>query len=617
MITTSQTFNHALTPAQLAASGGIQVPAQPPRPTVVLTKIATAFLESGLNAEARTFLQKDIQLSPNGASRTRQSLAKLALAADDPALAERYAREALLMGRFQAKTIASWPLYLDARARKNLTPILEPDVLASFQTIAKGRIASASLHSISRTLRAHGDPTWKALAQSAIRSRGSDPIIATELEKIVQADAKLTGSENPRIIAARALRLFRAKDASAQEQVAHAKAYARFSLLASAVPNTQLITRITTQRYGIAHTATVRHAMALGAIQARNFDLARKWLLALLADLPPGSEAWGKATKAFARMEDLLERHSKAASLYLTLASNLQTPDRFRIQAMILGLKHLTKSEDTIDTDEISITIMTLICNMSDYRVALDAARQLSFASPAFAGLREAAALKGRELADSALTKAKKSSESLQILEYISRRYHCDLQDYTSVIRWWSILTEAQKIEMRTTGGALWYDYCALIIRSLARLNRPSDLRSLAASILDGDSASPEGCAIVGIEYAQWLMEKGERVKAFEYFAWIALEALMHRKAAKAHYWLALQYSKSGKTALSMVHANAIRRCYKGSPSLLEDWKFDAKAIMILSKGEITTAISNPQVTYTVDFLERMLLELHNNQKRL
>ncbi len=79
----------ALTPAQLAANGGVKVPAQPPRPTVILTKIATTFLESGLTAEAGNFLLKAIQLAPNGASRARQSLAKLALAADAPALAER------------------------------------------------------------------------------------------------------------------------------------------------------------------------------------------------------------------------------------------------------------------------------------------------------------------------------------------------------------------------------------------------------------------------------------------------------------------------------------------------------------------------------------------------
>jgi tetratricopeptide (TPR) repeat protein len=157
-----------LTPAELAARGPITVPAQPPRLSVGLTKIATAFIELGHTDEAKSFLLKAIQLSPNGASRARQALAKLALASDQPAVAERYAREALLMGRFQAKTTAAWQFYLDARARQNLVPILEADVFASFQQHATGRIASSSTLSIARVLRAHGDPAWKEIASEAV-----------------------------------------------------------------------------------------------------------------------------------------------------------------------------------------------------------------------------------------------------------------------------------------------------------------------------------------------------------------------------------------------------------------------------------------------------------------
>jgi len=604
----------ALTPAQLAAKGGIQVPAQPPRPTVILTKIANAFLESGLTAEARTFLQKAIQLSPNGASRARQSLAKLALAADDPALAERYAREALLMGRFQAKTIASWPLYLDARARQNLTPILEPDVLASFQTIAKGRIASASLYSISRTLRAHGDPAWKALAQSAISSRASDPIIATELEKIIQADAKLTGSENPRIIAARALRLFRAKDASAQEQVAHAKAYARFSILASAVPNTQLITRITTQRYGIAHTATVRHAMALGAIQARNFDLARKWLLALLADLTPGTESWGKATWALARMAEDLENNGEASVWYFELAENKLTPPRFRIQAMLKGFRQLAASGGAVDTAKVTATVSTILETVDDYKLAFDAARQLSLAGASFLGLKLQAANRGKALASTALKAANTSREKLTILEYVARRQSEDLRDFVSTLEQWDKLTIQNRSEMETLSGSLWHEYVAIVFKALINKKRDPEAESLVASIIDRDRSTPEGYVIVGTVYAEWLIRDGQKDKSFEYFDWIAKESPTHRRAAVAHYWIALRHLKLGREDKAKISAGMVRQCYGGIPTLLSERKLDARAMLILG-------IENEPKFYPLgynyefvisqkDFLESHLLSL-------
>ena len=410
----------ALTPAQLAVNAGIQVPAQPPRPTVVLTKIAHAFLDSGLTAEAREFLFKAIQLSPNGASRARQCLAKLALAGDDPALAERYAREALLMGRFQAKTIAAWQLYLDARPRQNLVPILEPDVLASFQTHAKARIASASLHSISRNLRSHGDPTCKTIAQSGPALASADPIIATELEKLLQADAKLTASDEPRIIAARALRLFRAKDVSAQEQVGHAKAYARYSLLAATVPNTALVTLIATKRFGILHTTAVRHAMASGAIQAKETACARTWLLALLGDLKPGTEAWGKATWALARMEEDLEKPGPASVWYFELAENNLTPPRFRIQAMLKGFRQLAASGGAVDTPKVSAAVSSILATVNDYKLALDAARQLALAGNSFLDLKLQAAQRGKSLAFTAFQIATTTKEKLSILAQVS-----------------------------------------------------------------------------------------------------------------------------------------------------------------------------------------------------
>ena len=608
----------ALTPAQLAANGGIQVPSQPPRQTVILTKIATAFLESGLTAEARTFLLKAIQLAPNGASRARQGLAKLALAADEPALAERYAREALLMGRFQAKTVAAWQFYLDARARQNLMPILEPDVLASFQTIAKGRIASAALYSITRVLRIHGDPAWKTIAQSAIASKASDSIIVTELEKLIQADAKLTASENPRLIAARALRLFRAKDTSAQEQVSHAKAYARYTLLASAAPNTQLITRITTERYGIAHTTSVRHAMALGAIQARNFGLARTWLLSLLADLTPGTEAWGKATWALARMAEDLENNGEASVWYFELADNKLTPSRFRIQAMLKGFQKLAASGGAVDIARVSSTVSSLLATIDDYKIALDAARQLSFGGARLLDLKLSAAERGKLLATAQLKVANTAKEKLTILEYVARRQAWDLGDFTSILEQWDQMSFEERMAFENLPGSLYYEYIALVFKSLNKRNRSLEAESIVTGIINQDHATPEGYVIVGIEYASWLLKKERKIEAFDYFQWIAREAPTHRSSALAHYWLSLKHLKTGSSDLTSAGGSAIRRCFASVPSLLSEQRLDAAGLLFEFDLDLISSFrANSNPIFSKTFLAQILAQIKEDLRSL
>ncbi|MCX8495962.1 MAG: hypothetical protein ORN51_07250, partial [Akkermansiaceae bacterium] len=585
-----------------------------PRPTVILTKIANAFIESGLTDDARVFLQKAVTLSPNGASRARQSLAKLALASDDPALAERYARESLLMGRFQAKTIPAWQLYLDARARQNLTPLLEPDVFASFQSNATARIASGSLHSIIRLLRTHGDPTWKAIAESAIASPKADPIISTEVEKIIQADAKLTGSEEARTTAARALRMFRSNNASAQEQVAHAKCYVRYSLVNDQIPSLDSILTPANKRFGRDHADTVLHAMALGAMQAGKHDTARKWLMNLLSLVVPGSDSWGKAMWAQARMESLLGKCSEAAAIYFQISSSVEIPPRFRMQSMLLGFKNLAASGDIVNLDELSVSVRNLLAGVSDYRVAFDAARQLALAGSPLGGLRGEAAAKGAVLADQALTKASNPAARLAILEFVARRQFWDLGDTNAILEAWSGLTDLQKSEMRIHGGSVWYQYCSIVMQSMVKMGKTYEAQALVSSIVDESHATSEGYVIMGSAYAEWLLSLGEKDKAFTYFQWISIEAPTHLSAASAHYWLSLRYLNAGQPTASFTSAKAVRLCFGAAPSLLSEWELDAKALLILTNLSEDAAINQGRDRFTPAFIHQMLATLRSDR---
>jgi tetratricopeptide (TPR) repeat protein len=585
-----QTLNEtlALTPEKLAAQGPVEIPARPPRPTVGLTKLAHAFLETGHTDHARAFLQKAIELSPNGASRARQALATLALASDDPALAERYAREALLMGRFQAKTTAAWPLYLNARARQNLSPILEPDVLAAYRTHARGRTAAASLYQIIGTLRAHADPTWKILAEAAIGNNRLDPILQTEIEKIILADSKLFATATPRPTAARALRLYRAADCSAKELVSHAKTYVRHSLLADEAPNLTQIVRIVTRRFpqdSALHFA-IRHTACLAAMMAVKHDTARGWLHQLITDTAAAGDldAWGKATWAMARMEALLEKHSEAAYWYLDLAANRQTPPRFRIQAMLRGLRHLGRSGDnSTDIGQLTENIRSILNSTDDFRILLDAARQLALAGPNFTLLKNEAADRGTDLADQAIAAAATPQERLTHLEYLARKLYWDLGRTRQLLQRWENLTERQKTDYHATGGSTWYEYLSLVFLSLTETDRTAEATALASSVLDHDTATPEGYVILGSTYAEHLIHNGQKEQAFDYFGWIAKELPTHRRAAVAHYWMALLNIKSRNLIAALASAHAVRLCLGGAPALLEEWRMDVMASYLIT----------------------------------
>lgn len=601
-----------LTSEQLATKGQIIVPARPPRGTVGLTKIANAFLQSGLTEEAREFLLKAIELSPNGASRARQGLAKIALASDEPELAERYAREALLMGRFQAKTTAAWQLYLDARARQNKSPIVESDVLAAYRQHAKGRIAAASGLCIVRVLRAHGDPTWKDLAIE-LTSRKADPIISTEIEKLIHADAKLFATEEPRTIAARSLKLIRSSDVSVQETIAHTKEYVRFSFLAGSDPNLNTVVRIVSRKFPVPALLSIRHAACPGAMMATRHDIARPWLLALINEAAQLGQtaAWGRANWALARMESLLENNAEAAFYYMEVAAHPGSPPRFKIQAMLRGLKFLGKSGDnSSDIGQLSGNIRAILRETDDFRILLDAGRQLALAGSNFTALTGEAAQMGIKQAKQDADRAATTQEKLGIYEYLSRKLHCDLVGQNEeVVALWNSHSDLDKSEFAATGGSTWYEYIRTVFLSKIALGMVDQAESLASGIVDGNQASPEGFVIVGSAYAEWLIKNGKLDKAFEFFEWISKESPTHRKAASAHYWLGARNYLNNDFNGAAEKSKSVSLCFGNQPELLEEWKLAAKALIIFGKVNKSAAQNEFNGLFSPRFLDEQEIQ--------
>ena len=149
---------------ELRKGGKIRVAKRPIRPSVILSGLGNAFLDEGYINSARDFYQQAVLTSPNGASRARQGLAQIALAEDRNSDAEQYARESIQMGKFQAKTVAAWPMSVGARFKQGKNP-LDEELFTSLNLNRDGRVRARAVHAIVKALRAHGDERWQKIAE--------------------------------------------------------------------------------------------------------------------------------------------------------------------------------------------------------------------------------------------------------------------------------------------------------------------------------------------------------------------------------------------------------------------------------------------------------------------
>jgi len=169
--------------ATAAAGGQATIPAQPPRTSVVATRLGRFFLNAGELAQAKTLFQQALQFNPNGAAKARLGLAEIALRQDNPSDCVSRAGEALLLGQYRAKTLPAWTLLL-AAARRTGTDTLGAGLLSGLaQTTASVRARAVLL--LARGLRSQNDPRWQPIAANWLQQEGhTNPAIAAELRKL-------------------------------------------------------------------------------------------------------------------------------------------------------------------------------------------------------------------------------------------------------------------------------------------------------------------------------------------------------------------------------------------------------------------------------------------------
>ena len=568
--------------AQLRQLPAVRIGPRPVRLGVALTRLASLFDKEGYTDLAKRYLEILLPFYPNGAARARQLLAHILLTERDYARVEELARQSLLWGKFQAKTLASWPLLLRARHLRQLPP-LDPALYEQLWQSQPARVGARAHFIIVNELRSLGDVSWSRIASDWIRQRGdSDPVIRFELVKLLLADRKIAPQDPPQLLHL-ARMLWSDPLLSAKESVALAKNLVEYGLVAGETIRPLDLVATLKQRFGSQTADQAAHAMCLGAMLAKRHDLARAWLHSLLNSLPEGSEAWGKALWALARMESGIEAHADAARHYLRLARSATIPLRFRLQSLLRGLRAAESAGQTFDPDSLQAEVEALVASIEDHEVLLDAGRQLALAGPRFRRLLLTVTRQAEARAWSAFHAQTDPAAAVYILNHLARRQFYDLYRAETLLQQWQQLPEA-KLQWLWTQEASFWEYLSLVLRSYLESNHPKLGEDLARNYLEDSATPPAGQLYLGTHFALWLLHQSRAKEAFHWLDRVRETSPTHRLAAHAHYWSALQAFRAGHRQIAERSARLARQCLSPKPGLHWEWTLDARAALLLRR---------------------------------
>lgn len=578
---------------ELEEQGPVLIAPRPVRPSVVLTRLGNLFLEEGYMDYARYFYQQAVLLSPRGATRARQGMATVCMAATEDAEAEKYAREAIQMGKFQAKTICCWETLIAARAKQG-RDLLDAELFTSLQINQSGPVLARAMLSIVKALRGYGDLRWKQIAEDWITAPEIvDEIIEVEMAKILLSEEKLIGHD-PRLIALSAHRIFRSSQVSPKEMVATAKDVTQMLLLEADEPNVRGLAEKARRRFGDDLRGEVLHAIALGAMMARRHDIAREILHEQLSLLPRGSKQWAMDLSALARMEVVLENHEAAATHYLDFADTEEIQTDFRVQAILKWLEHAKAAGGEIDTAAASEKLGRIVTGDLDLVVLLNIGRHLTYFD-GFETLRaqviDAAEAKGVAQFDQVTT----PEEAIGILIRLTRKQNWDFRRYETVTAFWEALSEKKREWLWSEKSDYW-EYYSLVFEAYIAQGNTDQAIHIAAAIVNADNTPPNGLVWLGTAYANWRMQQRDTTEAFRHYEWLVKELPTHPVAAWGYYWLAVRALSEGENELAKKKAAALRRCFAGKPDFLWQWDLDARAVSIIQQTSSEHALAPSEI---------------------
>ena len=596
---------------KLRARKRIVIGPRPLRTSVVASRLGEAFQQAGESEMAGFFFNEALLVNPRGSCRARQALARLSLAEGDAATAESRCREALLVGKTQAKTISAWPLLIAARAAQK-KPLFQSEDRALLRRIKSSGVRARAVLEVCRALRARSDDAWMDIATDWISRDGStQPAISFEIEKLFGAEAHLAGVYT-RTHAATALKLARSRDAAPFESIAFAKSYVRTGLLSKdATPAWRLLGRQIETRHNAKVSRRALHAMALGAIEAKQHDLARTILRELRSTTPRGQTQWARSTSALARMERSLGRHAAASETYLEMAANPLVDRRFRAEALILAARSAEAGNVTLPTQD-TAWFQSFIATEKNHRTLLDLGRQLRVAPGALAELRHLAIERGTSMAEAELLRAEHPAPALTLLLELNRRQYHDFGQSSRVLDLFESYARPRLDWLWSPSLGFW-EWYSIVALSADRRQGPDAALTIARRYLDDPGTPPEGLALLATETGRCLMAHKRTAVALDLFSRATSARPTALTTIYAYYWQALDAWRQNKYIIAQQHAENIRRAIGRKPALLAEWECDSRAALLIENFEVKKVLSDKSNRYTDTFLFEQLANMKSD----
>lgn len=570
----------------LSTKGEVQIEARPIRPSVILTKLGNLLEAEGYAADARYLYQQGVLNNPKGASRARQSLAKLAFQDGDDPTAEQYARESLLMGKFQAKSIASWPIYLKSRARQEKDPI-DHDLVASLLLHGENQVKARSVWMICRTLRELKNDSWLPLAAKWIREeKETDPVITIEIFKLLLVDSKLTG-QPPETVLRYAVQILLHPLSGPKEMIAAAKDIMRYNLLLrGASPDIEALVKRIERRHGTDFTFPLLHGIALAAMEAKRHDVGRQILNRILSQADPSSDFWGRAQMARGHMERVVNDYSASMAAWLSYVDNEAMPERFRLHALLQATSDAARvpdeETDSAKTERFRERILNWLQQVDDHSIWLDIARQAKMTGglleSALPGLIAGATARAHQ----AFQQEPKIAGKMKILLHLTRRQYYDFRSDSEIRGQHLKITPKISERLWLEGGSKWWEYLSLVVRAHYRLGQTNDAESIIEQALSLPTTSPQGR--VFLLHAKLLenAKQGATTKTRKTAQTMVALQPSHVNSALAHYWLGIHALQTGNRQQARKSMLAVRTCFANKPALYSHQELDVRAILAL-----------------------------------
>ena len=583
----------------------ILIKQRPYRASVVASRLGYLFLNEGEPAHAKELFTRAITVNPQGGSRARHGLALIALAENNLAEAESRAREALLLGKFQGKTVGVWATLIAARQRAGKLGV-DADLLAGVQSSRSSTVRSRSTLAIVRELRSFHDPAWENIASQWITAEGAiHPTIATEIRKLLNAKLRLA-ADDPLGQANKAGQLLSSPELlSRSEYIAAAKQFVRASLTAQQNVDLNSIIQRAVTLYGNSARDRLAHHLALACMMAPRHDLARALLQGVLGGSSRNAQ-FAKSLWALARMEAVLKNHSAAADLYDRFANESAIPLRYRLQARIKWLHSVIEAGRVADVAQVTGALIALTNGITDFDLLLDFARQLRQGAHGLRDLANSLFARGEALAQAQFAAATNPSTALGILFRLTRRQVYDFGKYQNAVALWNSLTAQQRDWLWSPKAEFW-EYLSWIFVAMTRAGLFSQAEQLVATYLN-DSATPlEGRLAMMAASAAWKIRKRKIAEGVTIFRAMIKLAPSNRLCAEGYYWLALIAKKNGDQTGCAEYAARIQMALGSQIGLLTEWQLDCKASLLRSNLVPETALS---AKYNPDFQAKCLAEI-------